>query len=79
MRIVVLNPEFNGQRQLWRRLFDDYWLRALRSPGREDVDWYARTFYRELYEEMSVSINGATPPSETRVIEVIADSFQPPS
>lgn len=48
MRVVVINPEFKRRRDLWEKLYFDYWLMQFGIPSRPELAWYLRKFYGEL-------------------------------
>lgn len=54
LRVIVLNPEFKRRRDLWDKLYFQYWLDQFYHPSRPELRWYFGEFYEDIYKTLGI-------------------------
>ena len=57
MRVItVLKPEFTRRKDLWTKLYFDYWLAQFGKESRRELAWYLERFYPDLTSLLPASL-----------------------
>jgi hypothetical protein len=54
LRVIVINPDFKRRKDLWDKLYFQYWLDQFYHPNRPELRWYFEEFYEEIYKTEGV-------------------------
>jgi len=54
LRVIVINPEFKRRRDLWDKLYFQYWLDRFYDPNRPELKWYFDNFYQRIYKTLGI-------------------------
>ncbi len=54
LRVIVINPEFKRRKDLWDKLYFQYWLERFYDSSRPELRWYFGKFYEGIYNTLGV-------------------------